>query len=1260
MSGLRAVGARRAGGLGGLRLPATCVSLAALVLASFAWLAGLAHADVDMHGALATNPTPLRGPVGEVKPFTIVAASGKHKCLDKESVVASQPYWLAIGNCPKGAELDVASYMESEDTQTKEHSYGGWITGAFEGCGWIDTRYPFEARSGTTTHCQGGVIIAEASYREKVNPSPIYHDGSYVVNPRPCPEYANYRPWSANSLEKEKIGEEPAYAASQVGSTNPALKWRYTTLHNSTDGTGQYVMVRDEVTTRKETAEKVYGQGNWVFVPLSCLVTNPAELPETEEGESMPPPVATTGGTAGVTPTQATLKGTVATYGMSTNYYFIYGTTTKYEEATITRTIGAGPGTTRPEVETPTKTLKPNTTYHFKIVAFGPTGSGEGVDQTFATPPPPPTVTTGAATEGQPLRATLNGTVNPNGFTVTDCHFDYGTSTAYGSTVGCTPTPGAGTSPVAESATVSLTPGTVYHFRLVATNAGGASSGIDETFKTPGPVEAETSEASNVLEVEATLNGTVNPRGYDAKYHFQYGETTSYGSATAEADAGAGEGQVTKSISVKGLEPNTTYHYRMVATSGGVTSTGHDHDLKTGGQQTSSSHSVRSANATEVAAQGPGNSVDFYEKADGQTGWTATQVAGAGSAYSTPAIVRGATWTDVAVQGPNHTLNYWYSPDGSGKWYPFSVPGENIAYSAPTLVRGVTAGGSWTDIAVEGPNNTLNYWYTPDGSGQWYAFPVPGASIAYSAPALVRGANAQGAWTDIAVRGPNNTLNYWYKPDTSGEWYAFTVPGANVAYSAPVLQRAATSTDIAVQGPNNTLNYWYTPDGSGQWYSFPVPGGNTAYSAPTLVRGVNTSGRWTDIAVQGTNNTLNYWYTPDGSGQWYAFPVPGSETAYGAPSLTKGSSATSVAVEGPNHTLNFSSTADGSGTWNSGPVPSRWYSIYSAGASVRAGNATEIAAQGPGNTVDFYEKVDGQTGWTATQVAGPGTAYSTPAIVRGATWTDIAVQGPNHTLSYWYSPDGSGQWYSFAVPGENVAYSAPTLIRGSNAQGSWTDVAVQGPNNTLNYWYTPDGSGQWYSFPVPGGNDAYSAPVLERGTNAQGSWTDVAVQGPNNTLNYWYTPDGSGQWYAFPVPGSNIAYSAPTLVRGATWTDVAVQGPNNTLNYWYTPDGSGQWYSFPVPGSNTAYSAPTLVRGTNAQGSWTDVAVQGPNNTLNYWYTPDGSGQWYSFPVPGGNIAYSAPTLVRGPTWTGLAAQGPNNMLSYSSTADGGGPWIEG
>jgi hypothetical protein len=66
-------------------------------------------------------------------------------------------------------------------------------------------------------------------------------------------------------------------------------------------------------------------------------------------------------------------------------------------------------------------------------------------------------------------------------------HFDYGTSTNYGSQAPAPPDPsaGSGTTPETVSTPLAgLSPNTVYHYRIEATHASGTSFGADQTFTT--------------------------------------------------------------------------------------------------------------------------------------------------------------------------------------------------------------------------------------------------------------------------------------------------------------------------------------------------------------------------------------------------------------------------------------------------------------------------------------------------------------------------------------------------------------------------------------------------------------------------------------------------------------------------------------------------------------------------------------------------------------------------------------------------------
>jgi predicted lipoprotein with Yx(FWY)xxD motif len=95
----------------------------------------------------------------------------------------------------------------------------------------------------------------------------------------------------------------------------------------------------------------------------------------------------------------------------------------------------------------------------------------------------PPVVTTGSAV-AVPGGYTLRGTIYTYSLD-THYHFEYGTSTAYGTDVPV-PDADAGTNPVVPvSQTVTgLAPSTTYHFRIVAENSKGPGSSSDATFTT--------------------------------------------------------------------------------------------------------------------------------------------------------------------------------------------------------------------------------------------------------------------------------------------------------------------------------------------------------------------------------------------------------------------------------------------------------------------------------------------------------------------------------------------------------------------------------------------------------------------------------------------------------------------------------------------------------------------------------------------------------------------------------------------------------
>jgi subtilase family serine protease len=191
--------------------------------------------------------------------------------------------------------------------------------------------------------------------------------------------------------------------------------------------------------------------------------------------------------TSFITQTTVTLNARVNPNGETvTGCEFEYGTSTSYGSSVPCKSL-PGSGTTPVEVSAKLSALTPNTEYHFRIVTSSAGGTIEGPDVTFKTlEVAAPSVETKAASEVRETAATLNASVNPRGGPLSACELEYGTSTAYSSSVPCAALPGSGSSPVAVSASIpsGLAPSTEYHFRISATNAAGTTQGEDLTFKT--------------------------------------------------------------------------------------------------------------------------------------------------------------------------------------------------------------------------------------------------------------------------------------------------------------------------------------------------------------------------------------------------------------------------------------------------------------------------------------------------------------------------------------------------------------------------------------------------------------------------------------------------------------------------------------------------------------------------------------------------------------------------------------------------------
>ena len=195
-------------------------------------------------------------------------------------------------------------------------------------------------------------------------------------------------------------------------------------------------------------------------------------------------PSVTTLGAANITSSSVRVGAQVNPNGAATMGYFELGTTTNYGKSTAN--FDAGSGTNSEIAIADYGGLLANTLYHYRVVATNSFGTNFGLDATFTTlgtaQSAPAAITLGA-TNITTSSVTVNGQINPNG-AATTAWFEVGTTTNYG-TSSPTVNAGSGTSQVTANANFNgLFPGTLYHYRVVATNSFGTNFGMDATFTT--------------------------------------------------------------------------------------------------------------------------------------------------------------------------------------------------------------------------------------------------------------------------------------------------------------------------------------------------------------------------------------------------------------------------------------------------------------------------------------------------------------------------------------------------------------------------------------------------------------------------------------------------------------------------------------------------------------------------------------------------------------------------------------------------------
>ncbi len=141
--------------------------------------------------------------------------------------------------------------------------------------------------------------------------------------------------------------------------------------------------------------------------------------------------------------------------------------------------LGSGPGVFADTLEN----LDPGATYYVMAYATNGLGTSYGEELDWTTLGEEPVATTLGYSDITANGVTLYGLITPGELSTT-VEFEYGTSTAYGSTMTATGSPVTEDDDSVSASISGLTQETEYHFRVKATNDLGTVYGEDSTFTT--------------------------------------------------------------------------------------------------------------------------------------------------------------------------------------------------------------------------------------------------------------------------------------------------------------------------------------------------------------------------------------------------------------------------------------------------------------------------------------------------------------------------------------------------------------------------------------------------------------------------------------------------------------------------------------------------------------------------------------------------------------------------------------------------------
>jgi hypothetical protein len=283
--------------------------------------------------------------------------------------------------------------------------------------------------------------------------------------------------------------------------------------------------------------------------------------------------------------TTAHVSGTVDPKGNETYYSFEYSTdgvtwSGFAVETPFAAVVPASSGSTHVSGEL--SGLAPGTPYFVRLAAVDFLDSFPETSEILSAEPNPtfttlavalPSVSLGAPSSVTGTSAHFSGQINPGAPAGNPATFEV--SWGFECNPECPGMPSGtipadNTSHTVEADATGLLYNTSYEVKLIVSNAGGETSAA-QTFKTDAVApQVESRPVGTATDTTAVIGGSVAPNGSPTTYTIQYANNPSFTGATSVlattgASAGSGQTPVVVSQLITGLEPNSTYYFRITA-----------------------------------------------------------------------------------------------------------------------------------------------------------------------------------------------------------------------------------------------------------------------------------------------------------------------------------------------------------------------------------------------------------------------------------------------------------------------------------------------------------------------------------------------------------------------------------------------------------------------------------------------------------------------------------------------------------------------